>query len=449
MGSEKRHRWLVRGTSLAVAGILLAGAVAIVSRSRSPAEEAKPAATVQPVTVTVEPVRRVAVRRAVTVVGSLYGQEEITLSPKVDGRVARVWHDVGERVKPGELLLEIDPIDYRLAAAEAERALELELARLGLKELPEQDFDVRRLPSVERAATLERNAGTRRDRSMRLGTATAIEEKEQAETEYEVARANNRQAVLDATAGLASARQKKAALETAQQRLKETRVYAPALPAGAATSGEALDYAICQRSVSSGEMVWSMPSFPGMTGTNSTLFKLIVDRSLKLQAAIPDRHRGEVRVGQEVSLEVESYPGERFVGRLARVNPAVDRASRTFQVEVQVDNADRRLSAGSFAKAAIQTRIDSNAHIVPEESVVSFAGVTKVFVERNGHAAAVPVRVGAAVPVKDANSARTWVEVEGELLDGTPVVTSGQSQLAEGTALRVRAAQASEGEIAK
>jgi multidrug efflux pump subunit AcrA (membrane-fusion protein) len=450
MGTEKRRGWLVRAVWLAAIVTVLAGAVAAVSRSTTPAAATKPAPDAQPVTVTVEPVRHASVRRTVTVVGSLFGQEEITLSPKVDGRVARVCHDVGERVKPGELMLEIDPIDYRLAAAEAERALELELARLGLKELPEQDFDVRRLPTVERAASLERNAGTRRDRSMRLGTATATEEKEQAEADYEVARANYRQAVLDATAGLASARQKKAALETAQQRLKETKVYAPAAPAGAGSAnGESLDYAVCQRSVSPGEMVWSMPSFPGTTGTSSTLFRLIIDRSLKLQAAIPDRHRGEVRVGQEVFLEVESYPGERFVGRLARVNPAVDRASRTFQIEVQIDNADRRLSAGSFAKAAIQTRVDQNARVVPEECVVSFAGVTKVFVDRSGRAAAVPVRVGAAVPLKEASGSRTWVEVDGDLPDGTSIVTSGQSQLAEGTLLRVRAAQATERENAK
>jgi multidrug efflux pump subunit AcrA (membrane-fusion protein) len=449
MGTEERRGWFVRGIWMTVAAIVVAGAVVLVSRSHAPPAATKPVPEAQPVTVTVESVRHASVCRAVTIVGSLYGQEEIMLSPKVDGRVVRVWHDVGERVKPGELLLEIDPIDYRLAAAEAERALELELARLGLKELPEQDFDVRRLPSVERAATLERNAGTRRDRSMRLGTATAIEEKEQAEADYEVARANTRQAVLDATAGLASARQKKAALETALQRLKETKVYAPPLPAGTGAGSESLDYAVCQRSVSAGEMVWSMPAFPGMTGTSSTLFKLIVDRSLKLQAAIPDRHRGEVRVGQEVFLEVESYPGERFVGRLARLNSAVDRASRTFQVEVHVDNSDRRLSAGSFAKAAIQTRVDANARIVPEESVVSFAGVTKVFVDRNGRAAAVPVRVGVAVPLKEAGGSRTWVEVEGDVADGSPVVTSGQSQLAEGTTLRVRSAQGSEGDKGK
>jgi RND family efflux transporter MFP subunit len=437
MGTEKRHRWLVRGAWIVVVGLLVAGAAALLNRRHAPKAEAKAAPEERPVSVTVEPVRRAAVRRSVTVVGSLFGQEEITLSPKVEGRVARVWHDVGERVKPGELLLEIDPIDYQLAVAEAERALELELAKLGLKELPEKDFDVRRLPSVERAASIERNAGTRRDRSMRLGTASAPEDKEQAQADYEVASANYRQAILDATAGLASARQRKAALQTAMQRLKETKIYAPALPADA-SAGDPFDYAVCQRSVSTGEMVWSMPSFPGMTGTSSTLFKLIVDRSLKLQAAIPDRHRAEVRTGQEVLLEVESHPGEQFVGKVVRVNPAVDRASRTFQIEIHVDNSAGRLSAGSFAKAAIQTRVDAKAHVVPEEAVVTFAGVTKVFVDRGGKAVAVPVRAGSAVPLEGTAGSRTWLEVEGDLAEGTPVVTSGQSQLADGTALHVR-----------
>src|SRR6516225_9392947 len=140
MGTEERRGWFVRGIWMTVAAIVVAGAVVLVSRSHAPPAATKPVPEAQPVTVTVESVRHASVCRAVTIVGSLYGQEEIMLSPKVDGRVVRVWHDVGERVKPGELLLEIDPIDYRLAAAEAERALELELARLGLKELPEQDF---------------------------------------------------------------------------------------------------------------------------------------------------------------------------------------------------------------------------------------------------------------------------------------------------------------------
>jgi RND family efflux transporter MFP subunit len=280
---------------------------------------------------------------------------------------------------------------------------------------------------------------------LRLGTATAVEDKEQAEADYEVARANSRQAVLDAAATLASARQRKAVLQTALQRLKETKVYAPLPQADAETlSPEPVDYAVCQRSVSVGEMVWSMPSFPGMPSASSTLFKLIVDRSLKLQATIPDRHRGEVRVGQEVFLAVEAYPGERFVGRVARVNPSVDRASRTFQVGVHVDNPDRRLSPGSFAKAEIQTRIDSAARVVPEEAVVAFAGVTKVFIEQAGRARAVPVQTSTTQTLSGPAGPRTWIEVDGDLPDGANVVTSGHSQLADGTALRVRSTAAEE-----
>src|SRR5262245_58782862 len=227
MGSPKSRRWLVRLVWIAVGVAGLAATANFVRRGGPPEKATRRSAEVQPVTVTVEPVRRVPVRRSVTVVGTLFGEDEITLSPKVEGRVVRVWHDVGERVKPGELLLEIDPVDYQLAAQEAQRALELELAKLGLKELPEKDFDVRKLPSVERAASIEKNAATRRDRSMRLGTATATEDKEQAEADYEVARANSKQAVLDAAATLAAARQRKAALEMAQQKLTYTKVYAP------------------------------------------------------------------------------------------------------------------------------------------------------------------------------------------------------------------------------
>src|SRR5262249_23038634 len=145
------------------------------------------------------------------------------------------------------------------------------------------------------------------------------------------------------------------------------------------------------------------------------LFKLVIDRPLKLQATVPERHKGEVRVGQDAELEVEAYPGQRFAGKVARVNPMVERSSRTFTVEVHVANDDRRLAPGSFAKAAIRTRVDATARTVPEEALVSFAGVTKVFVVRAGKAREVPVRPGVPLDVGGPGKARTWVEVEGDL----------------------------------
>jgi RND family efflux transporter MFP subunit len=441
--AAKNRRWLV-AVGLLFGGGSAAAAAWFYAHAAPAAATGAPRRELDTVVVTVEPVRRAPVQRTVAVVGSLYGRDEITLSPKVEGRVAHVWHDVGERVKPGELLLELDPSDYQLAEAEARRAVELELAKLGLKELPEKEFDVRRLPTVERTATIERNAALRHERMVRLGNAASTEDREQAETDHQVARANSRQAVLDAEATLATARQKQSVLETARQKLKDTKIYAPAPRTGSASAADdPIDYAVCQRSVGVGEMVWAMPAFPG-AGTSSTLFKLVVDQSLKLQAAVPERCRAAVRLGQNVVLEVEAYPNEKFTGSVSRVNPSVDRSNHTFQVEILVENRNRRLSAGSFAKADIQTALDPAARLVPEEAVVSFAGVTKVFVDRAGRAREVPVRLGATVAQSGPLGSRTYVEVDGDLPDGTPVVTSGQSQLADGVPLRIRQADASE-----
>jgi RND family efflux transporter MFP subunit len=430
----RRRGWLLALIVAAVVGLGVVGRGLVGQGPAAPGPEG-PQPEARAVAVTVEPVTARPVQRTVAVVGSLFGCEEVALTPKVEGRVVKIHHDIGDVVRPGELLLEIDPTDYRLAAEELRRALQLELARLGLKELPGAGFDVRTLPSVVRAAALEKNATARKDRSQRLGGtgSASAEERQQTQTEFEVARSNYLQALLDARSTLAAARHRKAALETALQKLEDCKIRAPGVKAGPKEAGP--EYVVCQRSVSEGEIVRTL-----VFGDQFVLFKLAIDRLLKFRAMVPERHRAEVRVGQAVELAVEAYPGVKFAGQVARVNPMVDRTSRTFQVEVRVPNADRRLSPGSFARAQIRTHVDPRARTLPEEALVTFAGVTKVFVVRDGKARAVAVQPGVSVPVAGGGSGRTWVEVAGELPVGAQVVTSGQSQLTAGAAVRVRAA---------
>jgi RND family efflux transporter MFP subunit len=183
-----------------------------------------------------------------------------------------------------------------------------------------------------------------------------------------------------------------------------------------------------------------------MPGSNTVLFRLVVDRPLKLQVTVPERYRSEVKLGQEAALEVEAHPGQRFPGKVARINPTIDRASRTFQVEILVPNEDRKLSPGSFAKASIFTKVDPKARTVPEEALVTFAGITKVFVIENDHSREVHVKPGARLPVAGPSRQRTWIEVEGDLPEGAMVATSGHSQLSNGKAVRLRTpAPSSEG----
>jgi len=189
-------------------------------------------------------------------------------------------------------------------------------------------------------------------------------------------------------------------------------------------------YVVAQRTVSEGELVR-----PG----SGAVFRLVVADALKLQAAVPERHLGEIKVGQPVEIRVEAHPREKFTGAVSRVNPTVDRASRTFQIEVAVPNPNRRLAPGSFSKAEVRTRLDPDAVLVPEEALVQFAGVTKVFVVRDGKAAVVVVRpTDARVETGEPGRSRVLAEVSGNIRPGDQVATSGQAKLTDGAAVRVR-----------
>ena len=119
-----------------------------------------------------------------------------------------------------------------------------------------------------------------------------------------------------------------------------------------------------------------------------------------------------------------------FSGKISRLNPTIDQDNRSFQVEVLVPNDEHLLRPGSFAKGSVVTRDDSEGLVVPLESLVTFAGVNKVFVVRDGKAHGVEVKLAERGP--------GWLEVLGDLHHGDQVATSGYTQLADGTPVRIR-----------
>ena len=101
--------------------------------------------------------------------------------------------------------------------------------------------------------------------------------------------------------------------------------------------------------------------------------KLVIDRTLKLRVPVPERFGPEVRVGQAVAVTTAASPRP-AAGTVARINPAVEPAPRTFEVEVQVPNPAGDIKPGGFARAAILTRVDPEAVTVPVTAPYSFAG---------------------------------------------------------------------------
>lgn len=388
------------------------------------------------VPVTVMPAQARSVQRLVPIVGTLYGLEEVPMNPKVEGRVTRILHDVGDIVKPGEVLFEIDPTDYELKVQEAERALELELAKLGLQRPPSTDSEVRiaDIPTARRTASQRDLAQLEFDRAARLWDTQGVSqaEYERAQTDLVLAKANHEQSLIEGRTILAQVRLKEAALETAKEDLLDTRILVPPQPIAAMPEGEELRYVVAERTISEGEILRAMGD------SSAPAFRLVIANPLKLKAAVAERFAGAIRVGQPAGLKTEATGEEIFYGEVTRVNPTVDRSNRTFRIEIEIPNEDHRLAAGGFAKAAVQTKVDPAAVTVPAEAIVRFAGVVKVFVVRGDKAVGVPVVTGERMEVKDGSVESIWIEITGDVQAGEQVVTSGQSQLADQTPVRIR-----------
>jgi membrane fusion protein (multidrug efflux system) len=152
---------------------------------------------------------------------------------------------------------------------------------------------------------------------------------------------------------------------------------------------------------------------------------------VKLRGDVPERYAPELKSEQGVRVRVDAFPEREFAGRLSRISPASNRDNRSIAVEVMVDNRERQLKPGFFANAAIVTRTDDKAIMVPQEAVTTFAGVTKVFVISGNTAHERQVRPGT-------RAADGLIEIVEGLHPDEIVATSGLTKLQEGAAVTVK-----------
>ncbi|MGO9597375.1 MAG: efflux RND transporter periplasmic adaptor subunit [Isosphaeraceae bacterium] len=432
------------------------GVVAVVGASLpgcSPAGAhplAKTAAAVHKVPVTVAAIERRTVERTVSVVGTLRGWEQVTIGSKRTGRVMKVLHDMGDRVRPGEPLVELDPVDARLALDQAQSRYLGELVKLGITEEQAQQFIDRYgitealirgqqaeeaidlVPAVMQVQVARDKAlrNLNRQRALSKKGASTLQELEDYENEYRSAAASYENSRGTARNVIASAVASRVARIQAQQTLEDMsiRVPRPARTPPGSSQADGAVYAITKRSVSEGQIIRE----------GEAVYELLIENPLRLWTSVPERYADAVSVGQTVRISVASAPNLVFQGKVVRLNPSVDSVSRTFQVETLVPNDRRLLRPGGFAKATIITDTAAKAAVVPIESVVHFAGVTKLFVVEGSKSRAISDIVTGA-------EGEGWVEVSSKNLpEAATVVTTGQSQLADGTPVVIRTPEPAE-----
>ena len=168
---------------------------------------------------------------------------------------------------------------------------------------------------------------------------------------------------------------------------------------------------------------------PGAYVTSNTAVVSVVDISLvRLVANLVERDLRLVEEGVRARIEVDAFPSETFDGRIARIAPVLDPATRTAEIEIEVPNTDFRLKPGMYARVSLVVGAKSQALVVPREAVVLRTTARGVFrVDETGGAPTAQF-VALAIGLED----ERYVEVGDGIAEGDRVVTTGAAGLQHG-----------------
>ncbi|HXZ80011.1 MAG TPA: efflux RND transporter periplasmic adaptor subunit [Terriglobales bacterium] len=290
-------------------------------------------------------VKRGPVSNTLSVAGEFIPYQDVEVHAKVAGYIKRINVDIGDRVKEGQVLavLEVPELEAQLEGADA-------AVRHSQQEILRAQNDVARVEADHAAL----HAAARR-----LEQAAKTRPGLVAEQELEDAQAKDRAAEAQLEAS-------KAALSAARQQLdvsKANRTHISALS----------DYSRLTAPFS-GVVTWRFADTGALVqaGTSSEnsqpVVKLAEVDVLRLRIPVPESLAGLVREGASADVTVQAT-GEHFTGKVTRFTDALDRSTRTMQVEIDVPNRDYRLSPGMYANVVLQVQNHPDALKIPVQSL--------------------------------------------------------------------------------
>lgn len=251
------------------------------------------------------------------------------VAPRVSARIVKVNANLGDKVKPGQSLAQLDSIELGEAHSTYRQAQsQFSLAK--------SDFE----------------------RAQKLKADEIIPEKDflRARSEFEKARAS-----------LRAADDKLRLLDSAHQELETGPI--SLFPVKAPFAGT-----VIEKNAVLGEL--AQP--------DKSIFTIADLSTLWIEANLFEKDLGRVRLGGAAGVTVNAYPGEVFKGRLTYISSTVDKESRAVQARVEVPNSDGRLKPEMFATASIDTASTSKALTLPQEAVLLINGQAMAFVQEAG-----------------------------------------------------------------
>ena len=272
--------------------------------------------------------------------GNIEPTQEAPVLARADGYLARRLVDIGDRVRAGQEIAEIDAPELEQQVMQAKATVQqvqasLEQAQANLQQ-GKADMELARVTASRTAALLEKGAVSR-------------QEDDQNQAQYKVKQANL-QALEKA---IQVQRSNLSAAQAGQARLEKMQSYrivrAP------------FDGVITQRNVDTGALV---------TSGTTLLYRIAQTATLRTYINVPQAFADAVHPGQPATLTASNLPGRRFSGTVARTANALDPATRTLLVEIHVPNAANLLMPGMYARVGLSTNRKEAPLLVPGEALV-------------------------------------------------------------------------------
>ena len=352
--------------------------------------------------------------------GSLAGDQQTDVAPQTSGKVVALGVDIGSYVRRGQMLVKLDDAELKLRVDQA--AAQVEQAKAAVRQAEEkiglrsgQAFDPNRVAEVAAAKVALDLADKNLRRAEKLIESGDVSRsfydeqrsrRDQLKEQYEVAVAQARQNYAGVDVARTNVANAQAALALARKNLSYAVIPAP------------LDGFVAERTADLGEYVSPQQKVATIVRTNP----------LRIRIDIPEQAIPEVKQGQSVSITTSAWPDKNFAGRIARIAPNVSATSRTLTVEAEIENSSNALKPGQFATVRILQERADPAVLVPARAVVSEAGVSRVYVIKNGHAEQRLVQTG--------QTEGDLIEIKNGIAADELVATSNLEQLSDGIAVK-------------
>lgn len=363
-------RALHRGAIITAAAVLTAlGGCKRGAASDAEAAQQQNVMTVGPENITI--VKSEQIQSGPAISGTLTPEEQANLKAEVGGSVLQTYVEQGDHVKKGEPIARLDDSAIRDQYLSARTAVASAQAA----------YDV---------------AARQFQRTQTLLTAGAV-----AERDLETAR-TQRDA---ASAQLANA---KAMEANASKQLEKTTIRSP------------IDGIVSARNVSAGDVAT-------VGGAIATVVK---PSTMRLEASVPAEELSAVHVGAPVQFTVNGYPNRSFTGRVTRINPIADPATRQVRIIVSLPNAAGTLVGGLFADGRVASE-SRTAPVVPATAVDERGVRPTVMRIKGGKVQSVDVTLGLRDPATET------VEVRSGVVPGDTVLVGAARGITPGTPVRV------------